>query len=201
MRVSSNATMTDAQYEVFRAELKRLRTKEGLTGAAFGELVGCSAVHISSIETGKKKPSPELAERIADAFDLKVSDMFVSNDERVWEMRKKYGKSIKARREEKGISMNTMAGALGIPFAVYKEYEQGLCSITDREMDIINRLLGIGEERKVEVKTVVEEVPADICEIILGHIKDLSVDGATQKKVWQYFSKVKLDAEERRLFG
>lgn len=46
-----------------------------------------------------------------------------------------------------------------------------------------------------------DNTPSEVCEIILEHIKDLKVDKDTQKKVWLYFSKVKLDAEARRLFG
>lgn len=205
MRVSSNSKMTDEEAKTFGSELKRLRNEAGLTGTAFGELLGCSAVHISQLERGAKKPSPELAERIADAFNLTVSDMLISNDTRVAETRKKIGAKLRDKRREKGLTINTIAGALGVLPYVYEEYEKGLCSITDREMDTLNRLLGINEEPKVEiVKEVVEvpaEIPAEICDTILKHIKDLQIDEATQKEVWRYFNKVKLDAEERRLFG
>lgn len=205
MRVSSNSKMTDEEAKTFGSELKRLREEAGFTGVAFAELVGTSAGHISQMEKGNKKPSPELAERIADAFNVTVSDMLKPYEEHIWEVRRLYGKAIRTHREEKGIPMGTIARALGIPMSVYKEYEQGLCSITDREMDILDKLLGISEEPKVEtVKEVVEvpaEIPAQICDLILGHIKDLQVSEDEQKEVWRYFNKVKLDAEERRLFG
>ena len=88
MRVSSNSKMTDAEAKTFGSELKRLREEAGLTGVAFAELIGTSAGHISQLERGTKKPSPELAERIADAFNLKVSDMLISNDTRITETRR-----------------------------------------------------------------------------------------------------------------
>lgn len=205
MRVSSNSKMTDEQAKTFGAELKRLRKEAGLSAKAFGELCDCSYIHIYGIESGKKKPSPELAERIADAFNLTVSDMLKPYEEHVWEVRRKIGATIRDKRREKGLTINTIAGALGVLPYVYEEYEKGLCSITDREMDTLNRLLGINEEPKVEiVKEVVEvpaEIPTQICDIILTHIKDLQINEATQKEVWRYFNKVKLDAEERRLFG
>lgn len=105
--------------------------------------------------------------------------------------------------------MSLVAGALGIPVAVYKEYEQGLCSIPERNMNTLYKLLSnddvkAEEPKPIEVKAVEEkagDVPSEICDIILGHITDLKVDKDTQKKVWHYFSRVKLDAEERRLFG
>lgn len=205
MRVSSNATMTDAQSAVFGAELKRLRKKEGLSGAAFGELVGCTASHIYLIEKDAKKASPQLAERIADAFNLKVSDMLTPYDEQVREMRRKYGEAISTRRREKGIAINVIADALGIPLSVYKECEQGLCSIGASQKETLDRLLGINEEPKVVEKEVIVEVPVEIpteiCDIILAHVRDLQVDDEEQKKIWRYFSAVKMSAEERKLFG
>ena len=199
------ATFTDEQNAAFGAELKRLRKNEGLTQMALGELVGCSNNHIHALEEGKRKPSPELAERIADVFNLKVSDMLTPHDERVKETRRQIGMKLQEARRSKQLSIKTVAGALGILPYVYEEYEKGLASITDREMDTLNILLGINEEPKVEVveKVVVvpAEIPTQICDLILTHIKDLNVDGATQKEVWRYFNKVKLDAEERRLFG
>lgn len=203
MRVSSNSVMTDAQGAVFGAELRRLRKKEGLTLAAFGELVGSSATHISALEGGSKKPSPQLAERIADAFGVKVEDMLVSNDDRVWEIRKKYGKTIREHRLKRNLSEVVVANALGVPLAVYKEYEQGLASITDREINLLDRLLGISEKPEVveKVVTVPAEIPAEIYDIILKHIKDLQIGEDEQKRVWRYFNEVRMTAEERRLFG
>ena len=203
--------MTDAEAKAFSAELKRLRAEAGLTGAAFGELAGCSGVYISQLERGMKKPSPQLAARIAEAFNTTVEDMIgktkvvEATDEQVWEIRKQYGKVLREHREAKCLSPATIAGALGIPPYVYREYEQGLCSITDREMDMLSKLLDIGEKPEVVVETKTVEVPAEIpneiCDLILKHIKDLQIGEDEQKEVWRYFNKVKLDAEERRLFG
>jgi len=205
MKVSSNSKMTDAEAKTFGSELKRLRKEAGLSAEAFGELCGCSYIHIYGIENGKRKPSPELAERIANAFNATVSDMLKPHDERVQEIRRKIGASLRDKRREKGLAISTIAGALGVLPYVYEEYEKGLCSITDREMDILNKLLGVNEEPKVEVVEKVVEVPAEIpneiYDIILKHIKDLQVSEDEQKEVWRYFNKVKLDAEERRLFG
>lgn len=202
---TSSATMTDSEYGVFRKELKRLRRGEDLSGAAFGELVGCKAQHIYNVENGVRKPSPQLAERIADAFNVSVADMLVSHDDRTRAEREAYGRCLIKHRTDMGLSATVVAGALGIPLAVYKEYEAGLCSITDREIETLNKLLGIEEPKAKEPEAVEEkpdaEIPAEICDIILEHIKDLKVDADTQKKVWQFFSKAKMDAEERRLFG
>lgn len=205
MRVSSNSAMTDAQNAIFGAELKRLRKQEKLSATAFGELVGVNAGHIYALEAGKRKPSPELAERIADVFNIKVEDMLVTHDEKVWETRREYGKTIRERRRSKGLTVNVVAGALGVPTAVYKEYEQGLCSITEQQKFALDTILGLNEEPKVIEKEIIVEIPAEIptviCDVIMEHIKDLQIDAEAQKKIWRYFRKVKLDEEERRLFG
>lgn len=221
MRVSGNSTMTEAQSKAFGAEMRRLRKEAKLTATEFAKYLGVTPTYISNLELAKRKPSPQLAERIAETFDLTVSDMLTPYKEREQEARVRYGKAIALRRMKKGFSMSLVAGALGIPVAVYKEYEQGLCSITERHIATLNQLLGsddepkaeepkaeepkpteVVEEKAVEVVTVnLNDVPTEICDIILGHIADLKVDKDAQKKVWHYFSRVKLDAEERRLFG
>lgn len=205
MRVSSNSAMTDAQNAIFGAELKRLRKQEKLSATAFGELVGVNKGHIYALEAGKRKASPELAERIADAFNVKVEDMLVTHDEKVWETRREYGKTIRERRRSKGLTVNVVAGALGVPTAVYKEYEQGLCSITEQQKFALDTILGLNEEPKVIEKEIIVEIPAEIptviCDVIMEHIKDLQIDAEAQKKIWRYFRKVKLDEEERKLFG
>lgn len=197
--------MTDAQSKVFSAEMKRLRKEAGMTTKEFASYVGISQAYVCNIESASRKPSPQLAEKIANAFDKTVDDMFISKDDRAREFREKYGATLKSHREEKGLPCSMVAGALGIPPAVYKEYEQGLCSITDRNMEMLDKLLGIGEKPKVvETKVVVEvpaEIPAKICNIILEHVRDLQIDESEQKEVWRYFSRARLDAEERRLFG
>lgn len=205
MRVSSNSAITDAQNAIFGAELKRLRKQEKLSATAFAELVGVNAGHIYALEAGKRKPSPELAERIADVFNIRVEDMLVTHDEKVWETRREYGKTIRERRRSKGLTVNVVAGALGVPTAVYKEFEQGLCSITEQQKFVLDTILGLNEEPKVIEKEIIVEMPAEIptviCDVIMEHIKDLQIDAEAQKKIWRYFRKVKLDEEEHRLFG
>lgn len=107
--------------------------------------------------------------------------------------------------KKRGLTPKEVAGALGIEPYIYKEYEQGVSSITDREMDTLTRLLDIGKEPKViEKETIVEvtaDIPSEIYDIILGHIKDLQVSEDEQRTVWRYFNKVRMDMEERKLFG
>jgi transcriptional regulator with XRE-family HTH domain len=207
MRVSSNSRFTEAEGKIFGEELRRLRKEAGMSTKQFGEYIGISQTYLSNLENSNRKPSPQLAQRIAEAFDLTVDDMLVPLKEKVAEERRKYGKELSLRRNAKGLSSSVVAGALGIPLAVYKEYELGECSITEREKTLLDNLFGdkpqeaVETEVECETATTTSDVPLEICDIILGHIKDLQIDTDEQKKVWRYFSTAKLEAEERRLFG
>ena len=54
----------------FRAWLKRRRLERGLTQEELGELVGYAAQTITKIEGGQRRPSPQLARRLAEALAL-----------------------------------------------------------------------------------------------------------------------------------
>ena len=186
-------------------EMKRLREEANMSTTEFSKYLGVSQSYVSNIECVNRTPSMPLMEKIAGAFDTTVDAMLAPTDERVIEFRKKYGATLKQHREARGLPCRVVAGALGVPPQVYKEWEQGLCSITEYQMEMLDKLLGIGEKPKAETVEVVVEVPAnvptEICDIIMGHIKDLQICEDEQKQVWRYFSRIKLDAEERRLFG
>ena len=211
---AGHSKFTDEQAKTFGAEVRRLRKEAGLSRSDFAELVEVTPIHITHIEAAQRKASPQLAEKLASVFGVTVNDILGlsdssepsdANDERVWEFRRKYGATLKAHREAKGLPCRVVAGALGVPLQVYKEWEQGLCSIGESQMEMLDRLLGIGEKPKVETVEVVVEVPAEvpteICDIIMGHIKDLQVSEDEQKEVWRYFKGLQLDAEERKIFG
>lgn len=207
MGKANNTTFTEEQGRVFGSETRRLRKDAGFKLRHFSELIGVSENYMCKIEHGKKSPSPQLAERIASAFDLTVEQMLEAkpSEDRVWEFRRNYGAMLKEHREAKGLPCRVIAGALGVSPQVYKEWEQGLCSVTEYQMEMLGKLLGIGEKPKIETVEVVVEVPAEvpteICDIILGHIKDLGDDVDAQKKVWRFFTDMRIAAEERRLFG
>lgn len=212
MGKASPSTFTDEQGRLFGSEARRLRADAGFNLRQFAELIGVTENYYCKIEHGKKCPSPQLADRIANAFDTTAEQMLGAkssdpkpSDDTVWAFRKNYGAMLKEHRDAKGLPSRVIAGALGVPTQVYKEWEQGLSSITDTQMDTLNRLLGIGEKPTVVIETEVvkvpAEVPSEICDIILGHIKDLDVDTDEQKKVWRYFTDMRISAEERRLFG
>ena len=51
-------------------DVKAIRKERGLTGAALGEKAGLSASGLSMIETGRRRPSVNLAKRLAAALGV-----------------------------------------------------------------------------------------------------------------------------------
>lgn len=58
--------------EAFAVTLKMLRLQHGLTQQELAEKLGISAVTISGYELGRREPSIEILERIADCFGVSV---------------------------------------------------------------------------------------------------------------------------------
>lgn len=216
MRVSSNSKLTLEEAKVFGTETRRLRKDAGIKVKELAELVGISYTHMSNIENPNKnkKPSPQLAERIASVFDTTVDEMLSPHSENDYDEWCEYGKNLMRHRAAKGLATAEVARALGIGIEAYRAYEFGKGCPPDRIKERLNSLLDVDKpiekpteqpkaiepaEESVEVK--VSDATTDICDIILAHVKALKVDTNTQKKVWRFFIDMKIDAEERRLFG
>ncbi|GGY47349.1 helix-turn-helix transcriptional regulator [Parvularcula lutaonensis] len=56
--------------------IRDLRLQKGWSQGELGEKVGVSRQAINAVERGKHDPSLLLAFKLADAFDLKVEDLF-----------------------------------------------------------------------------------------------------------------------------
>ena len=63
-----------------RNQMKIARLVRGLTQKQLGELVGCSELDVSRIETGRKNPAPALRARIAHALGKSENEVFASNE-------------------------------------------------------------------------------------------------------------------------
>jgi len=62
--------------EQFGKRLKQLRAQKGLTQEELAEAVGVSTDFISLMERGQRAPSFENLERLAEVFEVKVSELF-----------------------------------------------------------------------------------------------------------------------------
>ena len=69
-----------APDQVMKNRIRVLRAEKGWSQADLAEKVGVSRNSVNAVENGKFDPSLPLAFRIADAFELKIEDVFLRDD-------------------------------------------------------------------------------------------------------------------------
>lgn len=74
--------------KTLRLNLRRLREAKGWNQDALAEKAGVSGGTIKTIETGTNWISPEMAEKIADAFGVESSELFKSEVKEVSDIKK-----------------------------------------------------------------------------------------------------------------
>ena len=71
--------MANRTTEIFRANLKTYRTRQGYTQEELSEICGISTDYLSQIERGKRTPSFKRMDLIATALNIEVYKLFVEN--------------------------------------------------------------------------------------------------------------------------
>lgn len=66
--------------ELFSENIKRLRTKRGLTQQKLADLAGLTVHSLRDYESSRRVPSLETMGQIADALGVKVGDLFESSE-------------------------------------------------------------------------------------------------------------------------
>jgi len=69
------AKMTNLR-DILAGNLKKNRRKNGLSQAKLAEKAGISTQYIAMIELSRQFPTPEVLERIADAFGIEAYELF-----------------------------------------------------------------------------------------------------------------------------
>ena len=64
--------------EIFAFNLKEKRRKRGISQSQLAEKVNVSTHHIGMIEIARNYPTLELVERIANALDIEIHELFVN---------------------------------------------------------------------------------------------------------------------------
>ena len=64
--------------EILAHNLKKKRRNCGLSQAKLAEMVKVSTHHIATIETAKNYPTLDLVERIANALDIEIYELFIN---------------------------------------------------------------------------------------------------------------------------
>lgn len=203
--------MTAEQFAKFREEMRRLRAANGLSGQALADLVGCTAVHISSIERGYRNPSKALAENIAGLFNMTVAEMCGAEDkheaaaEADIEIMRKFGAKYRTKRLERGFTRTEVAGFAGITKECLIDFEEGRCSLGESVLEKLNRLYTVKKE--VETVEVVKEVVAespislDLIDAILGHLAEICIGKDEKLDMFRRLSEVRTSILEKQIFG
>jgi transcriptional regulator with XRE-family HTH domain len=63
--------------EIFAKNLKESRKKCGFSQAKLAEIANVSTHHVAMIELARNFPTSELMERLADALDIEIYELFV----------------------------------------------------------------------------------------------------------------------------
>ena len=71
--------MTDIR-QVLANNMRKYRKVRGLTQAKLAEKINSATTYITTIETGKKYPSPTMLEKIAKALNVDPPDLFATNN-------------------------------------------------------------------------------------------------------------------------
>ena len=58
--------------------IRQLRSKQGWTQQQLADMTGIGRVHVSELENGKREAGLRMLERIADTFEISVSDLLRS---------------------------------------------------------------------------------------------------------------------------
>ena len=201
---------TEKQIDAFRKNIKELRSDNELSNGDIGELTGFSKNYVAQIICGASNPSETFVASVSKAFGIASKDLLRPLIEMHTETWSTFGREVSLARDQVGFSRKQMADFLGIPMRVYVEIEEGKCSTSELQKDTIRKLLRMNEtsETQPEAKKKVpkeavsfEELPDDILEVLLKHVKDLKTDLETQRKVFRSLSGISLAREERKLFG
>lgn len=205
------ANMTEKQFAKFREEMRRLRTENKLSGQALADLVGCTAVHISSLERGYRNPSKALAENIAGLFGMTVAEMCGAEDkheaaaEADTDIMQKFGARYRTHRLERGFTRTEVAGFTGITKECLMDFEDGKCSVGESILEKLNRLYAVKKE--VETVEVVKEVAAEcpisleLIDTILGHLIDISISKDEKLDMFRKLSEARTNIIEKQIFG
>lgn len=65
------------RMRLFGARIKELRKKNNMSQEQLSEKVGIESKYLSRIEVGKSYPSLEIVEKLSDALDVEMKDLFV----------------------------------------------------------------------------------------------------------------------------
>ena len=201
----------------FVKNLILFQREKALTNADIASVLEVSPTFICSIRNGRQKPSERIIKGVSDLSGIKVADLLEDPDNLRMKEWAAYGKRLRKARKNRGMTQVDVANYLGVPKLVYVEMEEGKCSTTEDFKKKLDKLF-FAEitvyQTKPEYKTPSDdekpaqnaapetaEIPLDIIDVVIKHVKDLKVSEDIQRKIFRSLSEYQLAKREETLFG
>lgn len=124
----------DAPRDIARS-IRRIRLKNGMTQAEFGDIAGVSSMAVSQWENGRSVPRMGVIRAIASHFRIPLSDVVDGASDNT-------GKRIAKARTLAGMTQRQLADALGITQQSVYYYESGDRDIKSTSLMKISNALG-----------------------------------------------------------
>ncbi|KYO67299.1 helix-turn-helix domain-containing protein [Thermovenabulum gondwanense] len=105
--------------------IRQLRKNRKLSLKELAEKTGLSVSYLSEIETGKKKPSLEVVQKLADALNVSVEAFFNTGEDSTPEKPLSIGEKIHLLRQRKNLSLEKLAELAGISASYLCQIEKG----------------------------------------------------------------------------
>ena len=86
--------------EIFASNLKEKRQKCGFSQAKLAEMVNVSTHHIAMIEITRNFPTSDLIERIANALNIEIFELFIEETNSLYKEFKQLRKEIRNDMQE-----------------------------------------------------------------------------------------------------
>ncbi len=119
-------------------KIRRAREERGLSLTRLAEMANISVSYLSEVENGRKSPSLQVVQRLAEALNLEMAALFDSSiQERITP-----GERVRILRAEKGLTLAQLAKTVGIGASYLSEIERGRVNPAPATLGRIAEALG-----------------------------------------------------------
>ena len=210
----------------FVAQMISFQEKENISNKDLAQALDVSDNYICQIRKGKQNASPRIIKGVSDLSGIKVADLIRDPQEIAQAERAKYGRKLRKARLARGMSLLQVAQYLGTTKLVYAEMEDGKCSTCDDFKKQLEKLFfaepvvtklepakaseakpaspaepKLAPKAEPKAEDTATDIPLEVIDVVIKHVKDLNVSEDIQRKVYRAFSEYQLAKREEALFG
>ncbi|MGB9812902.1 MAG: helix-turn-helix domain-containing protein [Thermovenabulum sp.] len=124
--------------------IRQLRKNRKISLKELAEKTGLSVSYLSEIETGKKQPSLEVIQKLADALNVSKEAFFQKdNDDVSLEKPLSIGEKLNLLRQKKNLSLEKLAELAGISASYLCQIEKGIVLPSISTLNNLAKALGV----------------------------------------------------------